>query len=121
MKTAKGPYRTERLRNKMAGCIFPLSQPRNIVKLKEVQWREKIITGIFMLMLILFLTSAEDARPEILHRVITGGSAHPFYTRSCCICQERIGSRMWVPPPKASSWRRNGFFFCNSSALYEKL
>lgn len=50
-RTAKRSYSTEWLGNKMAECIFPLNQPRNTVELKKVQWREKVITGIFMLML----------------------------------------------------------------------
>lgn len=77
-RTAKRPYRTEWPDNKMAGYIFPLNQPRKILELKKLHWREKIITSIFMLTPILSLTPAEDARPKTLPRGISGGSVHPF-------------------------------------------
>lgn len=91
-RTAKRPYRTEWLGDNMGGYIYLLNQPRNTVELKKVQWMEKIITSIFMLVLILFLTGGQKSCPRALKRVRSSILRQELLRSSGASGQPRVGS-----------------------------
>lgn len=90
-----------------------MNQAKNILELRKVPVREKTHNLYFPAHSHAFLSSCRGQESSHPARRATGGSAHPFCTRSQRAAL--LGS-----PPSPQSGTQSASSFCNSSASYEK-